>query len=426
MAKFLSRLGAITAIAAAIAGTATIAQTAAAPSWTDATSMVRHGRYVDAIALLRSAAFGPDGSIKNGSAFQLWSQYLPFVTNELPVHTLDVRYATAKLDPDWLAKLAGAKPQDALAEIVTRARKTNIVILNEAHYSPRDRAFALQVARALRPLGYSILAAETFDNWQPGPDGSRPIDRLRRDHIVRLTTGTYTLDPVYAAFVRQALALGYEPVAYEMTAAQAKADDSLKGREEAQANNLMAAIFTAHPTARALIYVGFGHIGERPVGEGGAEFMASRLKRKTGVDPLTIDQTQISDLRPQSRPAYGVAAARINKPAVFFVGHDPLILGDAQDTTAAVDLQVVHPPRRYVDGRAAWLTTLGGKAIGIPTALLPKSGRRLIQIFDKDAPDDAVPLDQVLVEAGKPAPRLRAATANVRFAVQDAPDLGAP
>ena len=75
----------------------------------------------------------------------------------------------AKPNPEWAARISAAQPRDAIDEIVARARKTNIVILNEAHNSSRDRAFALRVARALRPLGYKTLAAETFGNNEAEP-----------------------------------------------------------------------------------------------------------------------------------------------------------------------------------------------------------------------------------------------------------------
>lgn len=67
--------------------------------------------------------------------------------------------------------LPDAVPLDsapALATIVERARDARIVILNEAHNVSRHRHFAEQVLTALRPLGFSIFAAETF-SWGPDP-----------------------------------------------------------------------------------------------------------------------------------------------------------------------------------------------------------------------------------------------------------------
>src|SRR6185312_11545988 len=67
--------------------------------------------------------------------FQYWQQFRP---------TLDERVDPASLeqgsdqpDPKDIAAFKGAKPRDAISEIVSRARHTRIVILDEAHHGPR-------------------------------------------------------------------------------------------------------------------------------------------------------------------------------------------------------------------------------------------------------------------------------------------------
>jgi hypothetical protein len=55
----------------------------------------------------------------------------------------------------------------------------------------------------------------------------------------------------------------------------------------------------------------------------------------------------------------------------------------------------------------------------IPAQLLPKTGRRLVQAFVADESADAVPMDQVLVTAGEPAPVLMLPKGRYRFAFQD-------
>ena len=373
------------------------------------------GAYFKSNETLADLAFAPDGKVRDRTAFQLWTQFNPFLTTEVDPQVYALRAPAAKPDPTWAPRISAAVPRDAIAEIVARARNTNIVILNEAHYSPRDRAFALLVARALRPLGYKTLAAETFDNNPPAPGTSR-IDQLKRDGFVRFGTGGYTTDPVFARFVREALALGYEPISYEQTKAQDQPGSGIPEREQAQADNLMQKIFSSRPKEKVLIFVGHGHLAEAPGKSGG--LMGARLKRMTGVDPLTIDQVGVTDLSASAREAYDVASARIgNGSAVFFEGADPLVLGGL---AGSVDLQVVHPRRSYRSGRPAWLAKLGGKQIPIPKHLLPaKKGRRLIQVFAANAPDDAVPLDQVLVTAESAPPVLIVPAGPVRFAIQE-------
>ncbi len=373
------------------------------------------GAYLQSSDTLAALAFAPDGKVRDRMAFGLWTQFSTFLTNELDPEVMARAGHEAPSNPEWAARMSAAEPRDAIDEIVARARKTNIVILNEAHNSPRDRAFALRVARALRPLGYKTLAAETFDNNETKA-GETPTDRLKRDRIVRLNTGSYTRDPVFARFVREALALGYEPVGYEQMKAQSTPTGGIPEREEAQAKNLMRKIFTARPQEKVLIYVGLGHVVENPQPSASgqrSEWMAARLKRMTGIDPLTIDQTSVTEIAMSD--AYALASGRIGKgSAVFFEGVTPLLIG----RIAGVDLQVVHPRRSYRFGRPVWLVDLGGKRIPIPQRLLSGKGRRLIQVFAADAPLNAVPLDQVIVNGSSPGPALIVPAGPVRFAIQ--------
>ena len=138
------------------------------------------------------------------------------VEGELPVGGVRPRPGSASsLGREALARLRSAVPHDAIAEIMVRAKRTRIVILNEARTSPRDRAFGMKVAPALRPLDYRILGADAFFN---DVDSGRetPAGKLARDGFFRRLTGYYTRDPVFAAFIRAAMAIGYVPAAYEM------------------------------------------------------------------------------------------------------------------------------------------------------------------------------------------------------------------
>lgn len=379
------------------------------------------GRYLEAADGFAAATFNEKGAVRNQSAFQMWSQFSPFVTNELDLSTLGPLDGgkSAQPDPERSARIAAARSRDALSEIVRRARATSIVVLNEAHHSPRDRAFALEVARALRPLGYSVLAAEAFQNKERDASSPSSVERLATDGFVRLDTGHYTKDPVFADFVREAMAIGYRPVAYEQTPSQAPAGGGVEAREQAQADNLMAHIFAPDPKAKVLIFVGHSHVAEAPALKstgGKAEWMAARLKRMTGVDPLTIDQTGLTDLSSATRTAHAEAARHVgDRPGLLFDGDRPLVLGQY---AGVVDLEIIHPQRTYLYGRPAWLTRIGRKPVDVPRDLLPKTGRRLIQAFAADGPADAVPLDQVLVTANSPIPKLMLRTKRVRYAAQ--------
>ncbi len=342
-------------------------------------------------------------------------QIRPFVTNELPPAIADAPTADQRAQ---MARIAAATPRDAIAEIVDRARRTRIVILNEAHYSPRDRAFALEVAQALRPLGYTILGAEAFDNSAPTNGALSPIEMLRRDGFVRQGTGFYTLDPVYARYVSAAMWLGYRPEAYEWTSAQWTANGGIADREQAQARNL-AALVDKNPGARFLVHVGHGHVWEDGGTAGGTSMMAGRLAGMTGINPLTIDQVQVTDLRSDRAAVHAAAAQRVGTRAGVLVdGKGPLAFN--VPAGRHVDLQVFHPVRTYRFGRPAWLAMLQGRPLTVPRTLAPTACPRLIQAFARGALNDAVPLDQAMAEPGKPLPTLLVPPEPIRFAIQDA------
>lgn len=381
------------------------------------------GQYLQATDKLAAVAFDDQGRAGNEFAFQMWRQVSVTVSNELDLAQLDKAKPPYSIDTSWDHDIAAAAGRDAIREIVRRAKSTHIVILNEAHDNPRDRAFAWRVARALRPLGYSVLAAEAFDNEVPPNGRLSAVDQLIRDGSVRLETGFYTRDPVFASFLRNAMAIGYKPAAYEQTSQQQLAGTpsskrSIAAREQAEADNL-AKLLRRTPGAKILIYVGHSHVAEAPLTEedgGTTEWMAARLKRMTGIDPLTIDQTTVTELFAPTRQSYISAAFRIGKrDGVLFKDGNPLVLGQYR---GAVDLQVVHPRRAYRDGRPTWLADLGGKPLAIASNLLPFSGRRLVQAFFAGTPTDAVPFDQVIVDAGHPRAMLVVPEGKIRFAIQ--------
>jgi hypothetical protein len=376
----------------------------------DGMGLIDKGLYLDGLDALEDAA-GAAGGNPNDLQHQLWYQMRPTIGSHAPPPPLR---PGQQLDEESAAKLRRARAEDALPLIVKVAAGTRIVILNEAHHSPRDRAFALEVARALRPLGYTLLAVEAFGNYPP------LTATLAREGFPRLNSGTYLKEPVFGDFVRQALRLGYSPIAYEQDAEpQKRGEPGTPGREQAQAENLAAAL-RANPGRKLFVYVGFSHVAETPIehGSGRMEWMAARLRKLTAIDPLTIEQTALAEDSSSraGREAWALAAPKLRRTSVLRLDGHPFAFGQYAD---AIDLQVLHPPTRLQDGRPSWLAAMGRRPRAIPPALIAKPGRRLVQAFLAEEPDDAVPVDQVLVEAGKPVPKLMLPARPIRYAVQE-------
>jgi hypothetical protein len=304
--------------------------------------------------------------------------------------------------------------REALQAIVAAAKDRQIVILNEAHHVPRHRAFASLVMLELRKLGFEYFAAETFDE---------NTDAMAARGYSVIGDGHYNREPVFGDLIRRALAAGYRPVAYEHR------DDVKTGpgtdwiarigvREEGQAQNLVDRVLARFPKARMFIYVGYSHALKAPQDAGGGRqniWMAARLRDKTGIDPLSIDQATV---RPEMAPLSEVVFAS-------FAG-DSFVLASRADVArfwtapTGADMTVIHRSESFLNGRAHWLAMEGyRKPRAIPAKLLPKTGRRLVQAFVAGESADAVPMDQVLVEAGKPVPKLMLPNGKYRFAFQD-------
>lgn len=376
------------------------------------------GHYLAAVRALEPLAFNNKGKPVEGPIFQFWAQLDVMLTAERAAVS---PYPPQRLAAGDAAQLGTATTRDALTEIVRRARDTSIVFLNEEHDDPRGRAFGLEVARALRPLGYATLAFETLSNDADASVSATKMAALVHDGYVRRTSGFYSKDPVFADFIRQALSIGYRPVAYEQT----RNDPGIAAREQAEAEYLIARALPKGSRDKLLVYVGYSHAAEAPLpaGKGPPDrWLASRVKAMTGIDPLTIDQVSFAEISTLGRgnDRYALLRDHIGThSAVLMRGGTPLIVGQY---AGAMDLQVLHPPVRHVDGRPDWLATMGRVPQAIPPALLPVSGTRLVQAFGAGEAADAVPIDQVLVTAGQPAPKLMLPPDRaVRYAVEDAP-----
>lgn len=405
--------------------TAAVAQE---PSQTDlaaanaARKAVEEGRYLDAEQTLRRAAFDAKGVARPGYAYDQWVEVHGLLDGEPgpaipePDAPIDAEQQAA------ITRLKAATPHDALATIVEQAKRHRLVILNEDHASPRDRAFGWQVARALRPLGYDVLAIETLNNVADDREMAGMMATLVRDgYAHRVSTGYYVRDPVFADFLRQALKIGYRPVAYETTDFSPKGDmvAQIEAREQAQADFIVRRALQRNPSSKILLYVGFHHATENPTDMDGKKvsWLATRLKAMTGIDPLTIDQTTLNANGAGKPNLYAAVADRIGtKPAVMFVDGTPLVVGPY---AGLVDLQVAHPRTMRIGGRPDWLLAMGRTPTPIPGNLLPKQGQRLVQAF-VTGETEAIPVDQVVVTAGSPPPVLMLPTGPVTYVVQDA------
>ena len=222
-------------------------------------------------------------------------------------------------------------------------------------------------------------------------------------------TGNYVNEPVFAEVVREARRLGYTLVPYEITREQNEAAppgvSRQQHRDRSQALNLRDRIFRSDPDARVIVHAGYSHILEEASDRWYP--MALYFKEATGIDPVTVDQTRLSE---RSDPAYEHPAYRAALRDGYLDDRAVVLLDEAGEpvraASFAVDLQVLTPRTRYEGGRPTWMR-LGQSRLGIDLDL-PECRNRWCYVAARKAgePDEAVPLDRTEVTTEAQTARL--------------------
>jgi hypothetical protein len=261
-------------------------------------------------------------------------------------------------------------------------------MLNEAYNKPVHRAFACSLLDDLYKRGYRYLAMEMLN---PMPD----------QELTKLTykTGHFATEPVAGEMIRLALELGYKLVAYEDPLAK---EHTSTERDSIQALNI-ARILKQDPEAKILVYAGYGHIAEKSTTP---DFipMGMAFKRMTGIDPLTIDQT---DMTEESNFSFGKAfydayleKFPLSTPCIPLDNDEPVNVTG----TTLYDLTVIHPKTTYRDARPTWLALSNRRQ---PVYVKPTNREVfLVQAYYQfesfgTKPGQVVPADQTYFSSGK-------------------------
>lgn len=287
-----------------------------------------------------------------------------------------------------------AHAENAVEAIVAASRGRRVVILNEAHVASRHRMFLARVLRALRPEGFDIFAAETFYNGVEV--GDPDVRTLAKTGVFPPSAGFYTYDPVFADTTREAVALGYRLERYEQRSDQrttaAERAAQIVARETSEAINL-ARVLQDNPSSRLLVYCGYGHLRKTPTAKGD-RWMASRLAESTGIDPLTVGQSQIGSFGPhgQDIPLAQAVLAR-------FSPTEPIIVRTGENVVGAesegADYAVFHPSLPDVEERPGWLAAdASRKRLRVITPARKAGQVVIVQAVHFAEPEVAVPADQ--------------------------------
>lgn len=270
-----------------------------------------------------------------------------------------------------------------LTRIIADAKSHRVVIINESHTVTSHRDFSRKVIAALRPHGFTTLAAETFSNLENEPD---PVDIHADSSFIHSELGWYSREPVFGALLTEAKRLGYRFVAYEQfldanRRSNQSSEDAIADRERAQAENIAAILDILPSDEKLIVHVGYWHANERETRDKDGvdrSMMASRLKRGSGYDPLTIAQTECRG---------NSSAIRLSAP--------PVNIG------ASFDLYVDHPLVSFRYGRPEYRFEGDYRAVPIPEPYASSDEPLIVEAFLEGQPFDAVPIDRVWKEPGE-------------------------
>ena len=179
--------------------------------------------------------------------------------------------------------------------------------------STRATVPSLQVARALRPLGWHLRGRDP--DPRPGRRGLKREDGCcppTATCAIRAATTPTTPCFQTSCANRWGSAIGWFPTKVP-SFSQLKIPANSRRREEEQAELIVRRALDRDPHARVLIYCGIHHAakGELASEQGQhLEWMAMVLKRTTGIDPLVVDQATL-EVTPAYKPdvdLYALAA----------------------------------------------------------------------------------------------------------------------
>jgi hypothetical protein len=287
------------------------------------------------------------------------------------------------------ANLQGIVHVNARSYIHLAAKNRRVVMINEAFAKPLHRAFTLSLLADFHRMGFKYLALEMLNNFSN-----------QRLTSVGMHSGYYVCEPVAGELMRAAIAMGFTLVSYEDTLAPVHTAGQ---RDSIQAVNIYK-VLQQDSTAKILVHASYAHISKKP-DPGGHIPMALAFWRLSGIEPLTIDQT---DMTEESNFAYGrvIYQAYTTKyllvePSIALINNNPVNVLDKD----LYDLCVIHPPTIYNDGRPNWYNLDGYRK-----AFYVKSTARdvfLVQAYYQQEVDNndgtpwqLVPADQTYYQGG--------------------------
>ncbi len=242
----------------------------------------------------------------------------------------------------YLDTMGKLQLQDARSWILNRAATEKIVMFNENGAQLQQRAFFYSLLEDFYQLGFRYLSLYWLN----------PLADPHKKTVNRFM-GYQVADPLAAEIIRKARALGYTLIPQGDTGITKR---TANVQDAVQATKL-AGIFQREPGARVLVLDEQAHIAEKPIGD--FTPMATVFYRLSGINPLTIDQTELCS---GSSFEYGryfydemLKKIPVEQVSIALSGKQPVSLLENDQ----YDLQVIFPQPKAIRNRASFLTLSG-------------------------------------------------------------------
>ena len=274
--------------------------------------------------LARHLAFAGDHLLANHYLEQSYDSMMP------------VGYQDVNRYLDTMGKL---QLTDARTFLLQQAATERIVLFNENAAQLQQRAFFYSLLEDFYKLGFRYLSVYWLSPLI-NPN-TAPVSRF---------SGYQVADPVAAELVRKAKQLGYTLIPYGDSSITSKTGNVHDAVQAAK----LAALLQQDSSAKLLVLDEQAHIAERPIGN--FTPMGTVLQRLTGINPFTIDQTELcsGSSFEYGRYFYNELLKRIPVEQVSVVTRQKKPVSLLENDL--YDLQLLFPPAKEKFARADWLT----------------------------------------------------------------------
>ncbi len=296
-----------------------------------------------------------DWSIKNMQSF-----YFTFIGEyQQAIKTMDEIYDNTKKESlssaDSAAFVSNYKAVDATEYILKRAKNKKMIMINESHNMPQQRAYMISLLQKLYNQGFKYLGMEALH-----------YDSLLNNRGYPLLNYNAWLltEPLMGNVAREAMKIGFFVFSYEMDFDKGvvpyneklvnHADEGqCMEREIRQAFNVMK-IFKADTGARVILFAGLGHISRKWDSYSMGSYLWHFLGRENR--PLAIDQDRMTERSDTAIENRYFQLANVDKPFVFIDEKNNSFKNEY--LLDAIDIQVFHPRTKYSNERPDWLYQL--------------------------------------------------------------------